>query len=660
MIERDLTGLKYITNFQYVAVLIMLLMLVYMIIERLLFLKKSRLFFTVIVLSLASTAFDIMRAMFFNKAIRIYENTGIVSTLNIHMANLFSTTYLILLFIALFVFVIYVVEITSGISFMNRHKLRAAVFYAPIAAVVIILFLNFFINTAYRYEFNDGFKLVANPIMISIIIGISVLYLLMTFAIVIVFRKVFEKRQIAAVAMVLPFMALGLTAEIIVRRLLVLAFITSICIILILTILEASEDVMDNNTKLYNNDEFVRKIKKIFITKGNQTCILVRINNYSELLKTYDLDEVNKYSLDISSKIKRERKELKVQFEMYSLNNGYYASVFDSTKMGEFGGGLMQGLSSDKYCQDFIPDYDGCVINFINDFDNPDDVINFVNNFRQTIKFKDNFTIYSKVKDDKNLIITNHLEEIIDTGLKEKEFEVYYQPIYSIESGKFKTAEALVRLISKKYGFISPASFIPYAENTGRIEEIDSFVMEEVFKFVSSETFDALGLEYIEINLSMAECINPHLIERVKSLMEKYNVDPKKVNLEITESFDTSEQELINQNLNKLLDMGFKFSLDDYGTGYSNINRFSSLPISIVKIDKSLVDESEDNNVKKILDYSFSIVKDLNKQTVVEGVETKEQLDRFTGYGATYIQGYYFSKPLNFESYVDFVREKNR
>ena len=95
----------------------------------------------------------------------------------------------------------------------------------------------------------------------------------------------------------------------------------------------------------------------------------------------------------------------------------------------------------------------------------------------------------------------NHLEHIIDTALSENEFQVYYQPIYSIEDKKFKTAEALVRLISKKYGFISPASFIPYAENAGRIEEIDSFVMEEVFKFVSSDIFETLGLEYIEINL---------------------------------------------------------------------------------------------------------------------------------------------------------------
>ena len=183
--------------------------------------------------------------------------------------------------------------------------------------------------------------------------------------------------------------------------------------------------------------------------------------------------------------------------------------------------------------------------------------------------------------------------------------------------------------------------------------------MEEAFKFVSSTVFKMLGLSYIEINLSMAECVSPSLVRRIRELMIKYNVDPSHINMEITESFEASDLEMINENLKKISEMGFRLSLDDYGTGYSNINRFRSLPISIVKIDKSLVDESEDEGIKKILDYSFNMVKDLNKETVVEGVETKEQLDRFIGLGADFIQGYYFSKPLDFDKFIDFIYQKN-
>ena len=105
--------------------------------------------------------------------------------------------------------------------------------------------------------------------------------------------------------------------------------------------------------------------------------------------------------------------------------------------------------------------------------------------------------------------------------------------------------------------------------------------------------------------------------------------------------------------------MGFKLSLDDYGTGYSNINRFVSLPISIVKIDKSLVDESENEGIKKILDYAFTLVRSLNKETVVEGIETEDQLNRFIEFGADFIQGYYFSKPLDFDKFVEFLYKNN-
>ena len=168
-----------------------------------------------------------------------------------------------------------------------------------------------------------------------------------------------------------------------------------------------------------------------------------------------------------------------------------------------------------------------------------------------------------------------------------------------------------------------------------------------------------LGLSYIELNLSMAEIINPIFIKRVRELMLKYNVNPDNINMEITESFESSELGIINDNLRKLTDMGFKLSLDDYGTGYSNINRFVSLPISIVKIDKSLVDESENEGIKKILDYSFTLVRSLNKETVVEGIETEEQLNRFIEFGADFIQGYYFSKPLDFDKIVEFLYKNN-
>ena len=384
-------------------------------------------------------------------------------------------------------------------------------------------------------------------------------------------------------------------------------------------------------------------------------------SNFSELRKTYDYVEVYKYCSLVTGKINEFKSTNGLVFTTYSLNNGYYAFVFNRVDLFdvEVNNNLIKAIYMIPACNDYYPTIERCLIEIPNDFNSVNEVTKFVNNYRQAISFKNDFTKYSDVSNDHNLIISNNLDQIIDTALKEKEFKVYYQPIYSVEKKRFISAEALVRLVSHKYGFISPGSFIPFAEKTGRIEEIDLTVIEEVFKFVSSTVFKMLGLSYIELNLSMAEIINPIFIKRVRELMLKYNVNPDNINMEITESFESSELGIINDNLRKLTDMGFKLSLDDYGTGYSNINRFVSLPISIVKIDKSLVDESENEGIKKILDYSFTLVRSLNKETVVEGIETEEQLNRFIEFGADFIQGYYFSKPLDFDKFVEFLYKNN-
>ena len=655
MVVDDFTGFKFILNFEYVAILVLLILLAYMFIEKLIVLRRSRIFTAVIIFSIISASFDIFRAMLVNN-----YNAGKASDNMIGVANILQTTYLLFFFAAIFMYVMYVVVITCSLSYVNKKKLMFIAFYLPAIAALGITVANYFTTTIMNFKIDGSLNLEVNVICFGILAGIGVYYVFFAIYLMGKFRSIFEKREIISISVVLPLILTGLAAEIIAPRLLVLFFMVSLSIILVQTVMESYEDIIDDGTTLYNIAEFIKRVKRVYITKDDKYVVLIKMKNFQQLITTYDNEEVAKYMLGLTKRLNAKRKQTKIRDDLYYLNNGYYASVVEKSRYKQDGSSKMfEYVESGEYCVDFVPMMERCITEPVKDFETVDELIAFVNNYRKTITFKNPITVYKDVKDDKNLTIINNLESIIDTGLKEKEFVVYYQPIYSIKGNKFKTAEALVRLNSKKYGFISPGTFIPYAEDTGRIEEIDTFVMEEVFKFVSSSVFSVLGLDYIEINLSMAECVNKKLVDRITELMEKYSVDPKNINLEITESFDTYEQDIINKNLNRLVEMGFRFSLDDYGTGYSNISRFSSLPISIVKIDKSLVDESEDKNVKKILEYSFNLVKDLKKQTVVEGVETKEQLERFKEYGATYIQGFYFSKPLDYESYIEFIREKN-
>lgn len=656
MIHIDLKDFQYIINYEYVAILIMIIMLGYMIFEKLLKFRRSRIFNSSIILSIISTSIDIIKSYLVNTIIKDPS----VGESMITVINVLQTLYLLLLFVSIFGFLTYIAFITCGLEYIHRKTIRKIMFYVPEMLLLIITFLNFFSPTVLRFSFDNGIFFNVNIPGIFVSVSLSMIYLIYSIILMFKYRKIFEKKQVATITFVVPLMAVGFVTQLIVPKLLILSFMIAICIILVLTVLESSEDMIDDNTKMYNEEELIKVVKKCYFSHEGKSIVLIKMGNFKDLMKSYNMVDIFNYTRETTIVMNKFKKANSLKFEMYSLNNGYYAFVGNNDYNVNFRTeDLLDYVYSIGICPDFIPDYEICYIRLTEDFENSDEAINFINNYRDIISFDSNFTKYSLVKDEKDLNIKNHLEQIIDTALKENEFQVYYQPIYSIKEKKFKTAEALVRLISKKYGFISPGSFIPYAENTGRITEIDSFVMEEVFKFVSSPTFEELGLDYIEINLSIAECVQNNLISRIKTLLDKYNVNPSRINIEITESYDTDEQRKINKNLNKLVELGFRLSLDDFGTGYSNISRFSTMPISIIKIDKSLVDKSIDEDIKKVLDYSFKLVNELDKETVIEGVETLDQLERFKEYGATFIQGFYFSKPLDYNNYVDFVKNNN-
>jgi EAL domain-containing protein (putative c-di-GMP-specific phosphodiesterase class I) len=148
---------------------------------------------------------------------------------------------------------------------------------------------------------------------------------------------------------------------------------------------------------------------------------------------------------------------------------------------------------------------------------------------------------------------------------------------------------------------------------------------------------------------------------KIKELQERYGVDPSLINFEITETASTEFNKSLDENLQVIKDMGYSFSLDDYGTGYSNIHRVFHLPISIVKIDKTMVDDLNDEDKKGyyIMKNSFMMLHDIHMKIVTEGVETKEVADKVIEMGCDYIQGFYYARPMDKERMMEFLSEKS-
>lgn len=251
----------------------------------------------------------------------------------------------------------------------------------------------------------------------------------------------------------------------------------------------------------------------------------------------------------------------------------------------------------------------------------------------------------------------NMLLQIMKKALRENEYDVYYQPIYSQEEKRYVSAEALVRLYHRELGFISPEEFIPLAEKNGMILEIGEQVFRKVCRFIKETQMWRLGIEYIDVNLSAVQCMQESLSQKVIQIMDEYHVDYHRINLEITETAAVASQATLEKNMKVLMQKGIRFSLDDYGTGFANTAAVIKYPFHTVKIDKSMLWAAQDSeNAMYALQYTISMLHAMRKKIVVEGVETKEQVKLLEDMKCDFFQGYHFSKPIDKEAFWKLIR----
>ena len=217
----------------------------------------------------------------------------------------------------------------------------------------------------------------------------------------------------------------------------------------------------------------------------------------------------------------------------------------------------------------------------------------------------------------------------------------------------FASAEVLLRYDDPNLGAVSPGEFIEVIEQGGMAIFIDNFVVDITCKTQAKHP----EIDMLHVNISGAEFFhNP--AKRIYDLVKKYGIEPKRICFEITESVAAKNPELLMAFMNEMIQMGFSFALDDYGTGYSNILQVMKLPFATVKIDKTLLDEADKG--KRILESTIKLFCELGLEIVVEGVESKSLLDRVTELGAKQIQGYLYSPPLLEDAYIAFVKNGNR
>jgi EAL domain-containing protein (putative c-di-GMP-specific phosphodiesterase class I) len=226
------------------------------------------------------------------------------------------------------------------------------------------------------------------------------------------------------------------------------------------------------------------------------------------------------------------------------------------------------------------------------------------------------------------------------------------QPKYGLKSRHIEGAEALIRWNSKEFGFIYPDEFIPLCEKNGFVVELDFFILEEVCKAMRRWIDDGKTPVVISVNQSRLHLNYDDFIWRLREIVDKYEIPYEYIELELTESVFTENAEQLIKVMQKLHEIGFKLSIDDFGSGYSSLNMLKDIPADVVKIDREFFNGTVNSEKgRAVISTVVDLAKNLNMEVISEGVETVEQVEFLSGIDCAMVQGFYFAKPMTIEAF---------
>ena len=250
----------------------------------------------------------------------------------------------------------------------------------------------------------------------------------------------------------------------------------------------------------------------------------------------------------------------------------------------------------------------------------------------------------------------HQIEETMEAALDERQFLIYYQPKHNLHTDKAGGAEALVRWIHPDMGFISPGQFIPLFERNGFITNLDFYIWDEVCRELRHCIDNGLPVVPVSVNASRRDFEITDLAVQIAAIADKYSLPHELLHIELTESISSFKPEQIVRALAELHDNGFSIELDDFGSGYSSLTSLNTLSLDVMKIDMSLIRHATATKDYSILRFATLLADGMRLKTVVEGVETAEQVAALRVLGCDYIQGYYFSKPLPVNEYEEYLK----
>lgn len=414
----------------------------------------------------------------------------------------------------------------------------------------------------------------------------------------------------------------------------------------------------DKVTYIGNQNKFYRECSKYLLDKPSLNYIIVYfdINNFKMINDTFGYEFGDNLLITIAKALKEELTE----GEVYARLSSDYFAIFCDYKNGR--NKIIRKLdnirSNIESNLSIVFEISLCVgIYFVEEGEvDIQKAVNKANMARSVAKGKNiNYAIYNEDVRNKFSEESMILDDI-KIALVKNQFEVYYQPKFSLVTGEMIGSEALIRWNHPEHGFISPAVFIPIAEKSKLILKIGRFVFERVCNDLYEWKKQGKKIVPVSVNLSRVELYQPDIVKFINKTIKMYNLSSDFIEIEITETVAINELNILKNVLNELRTYGFSISMDDFGTGYSSISCLRDMPIDILKLDKSFLGGIEhDERSRNIAKSIVSLAKSLDLVVIIEGVESKEQAELMKQFGCDLVQGFYFARPMPAKNFLDLL-----
>ncbi len=483
------------------------------------------------------------------------------------------------------------------------------------------------------------------------------LFIISSFLLTFIFAKQMNVHRRKAVRAWMLAELLAAVIQFVFPEILLVGFGASVGIVILYSELENPEAYTDRSTGCFSSSTLASYVRQCYETNRNFSIILITLS-----------DEL-KVTQEIHQQVMVEISEFLHSFSSAKLFRGEgnnFALIYPG-KPGDTQA-IESGLNLDVIRQRFEKPW-ADTINLSAHFIYAKD--SDIASSQDELSMMMNYYKEKSINDIKTILLTkescSHIREVqatiteIKNAIANDKVEVFYQPIYSISDGRFVSAEALARLRDEDNNIIMPGRFIPVAEKYGYIEEIGEKVFRKTCHALTQTNMRELGIEYVEVNLSIAQCENSKLAATYQNIMEEFALAPNHINLEITESSALTKRNIMLDNMESLLALGCEFSLDDFGTGESNLNYIMDMPVQIVKFDRGMTQEYfKSERAQIVMNATIKMIKELGLKIVAEGIETQEQLATMANLGVDYIQGFYFSKPLPQAEFISYIANMNQ